>query len=113
MEPVYSPAKLNGQFIQAGVTLLLAFLAFAAVATKRKTVYCVDESGLSGPGFGAEPIPWENVAEVDWAKWDDKGILGVRLADGRRFKLDGWHFAGMRPVAEVFRARFAPEAKAN
>ena len=108
LKPVYSPAKLMGQFGQAAVTLLLAALAFAAVISKRKTVYVVDESGLSGTGFGPDPIPWESVASVDWSKWDEKGILVVVLRDGRRFKLDGWHFAGMRPVADVLRGRFAP-----
>ena len=103
-KPVYSDAKLKGQFIQAGVTLLLAALAFAAVLSKRRTVYVADESGLSGTGFGGTPIPWDAVASVDWAKLDEKGIIGLELKDGRRFKLDGWHYAGMRPVADVIRS---------
>ena len=107
-KPVYSDAKLKGQFIQAGVTLLLAALAFAAVLSKRRTVYVADESGLSGTGFGGTPIPWDAVASVDWAKWDEKGIIGLELKDGRRFKLDGWHYAGMRPIADVIRSHFAP-----
>ncbi len=112
--PVYADAKLKGQFIQAGVTLLLAAIAFAAVLSKRGTVYAADESGLSGTGFGKEPIPWDAVAFVDWAKWDDKGIIILQLADGRRFKLDGWHYAGMRPVADVIRGHFpADGAKAK
>lgn len=109
-KPVYSDAKLKGQFIQAGVTLLLAALAFAAVLSKRRTVYVADESGLSGTGFGGTPIPWDAVASVDWAKWDEKGIIGLELKDGRRFKLDGWHYAGMRPIADVIRSHFAPSA---
>ena len=109
-KPVYSDAKLKGQFIQAGVTLLLAALAFAAVLSKRRTVYVADESGLSDTGFGGTPIPWDAVASVDWAKWDEKGIIGLELKDGRRFKLDGWHYAGMRPIADVIRSHFAPSA---
>ena len=109
-KPVYSDAKLKGQFIQAGVTLLLAALTFAAVLSTRRTVYVADESGLSGTGFGGTPIPWDAVASVDWAKWDEKGIIGLELKDGRRFKLDGWHYAGMRPIADVIRSHFAPSA---
>ncbi len=109
MKPVYSDAKLKGQYIQAAVTLLLAFLAFAAVLAKRKTVYVADDTGLSGTGFGASQVPWDAVASVDWAKWDEKGIIGLQLKDGRRFKLDGWHYAGMRPVADVIRSHFPSE----
>ena len=108
-KPVYSSAKLRGQFIQAAITLILAALAFVAVISKRKTIYIVDDSGLSGTGFGNETIPWESVDSVDWSRWDEKGIMTVILKDGRRFKLDGWHFAGMRPVAEVLSGRFAPD----
>ena len=106
-KPVYSAAKLRGQFIQAAITLILAALAFAAVVLKRKIVYVVDDSGLSGTGFGGRTISWESVDSVDWSRWDEKGIVTVILKDGRRFKLDGWHFAGMRPVAEVLAGRFA------
>lgn len=105
-KPIYSQAKLNSQFIQAAVTLVLALLAFMAVASKRKTVYVVDENGLSGSGFGGKQIAWDEVASVDWSKWDEKGIIGISLKDGCNFKLDGWHFAGMRPIAEILNGHF-------
>ena len=104
-KPVYSRAKLNGQFAQAAVTLLLAALAVAAAATKRKTVYTVDDEGLSGSGFGGGNIPWDAVASADWTRWDEKGIVTIALKDGRRFKLDGWHFAGVRQIVEVLRSK--------
>ncbi len=104
-KPVYSPAKLKGQFVQAAVTLLLAALAVAAAATKRKTVYIVDDEGLSGTGFGGGSIPWDAVASADWTRWDEKGIVSILLKDGRRFKLDGWHFAGVRQIVEVLRSK--------
>ncbi len=104
-KPVYSRGKLNGQFVQAAVTLLLAALAFAAVATKRKTIYIVDDDGLSGSGFGGGRIGWDAVSSVDWSRWEEKGIVTVLLTDGRRFKLDGWHFAGVRQIAETLRQK--------
>ncbi len=104
-KPVYPRSKLNGQFVQAAVTLLLAALAVAAAATKRKTVYIVDDEGLSGTGFGGGSIPWDAVASADWTRWDEKGIVSILLKDGRRFKLDGWHFAGVRQIVEVLRSK--------
>lgn len=102
-EPLYPPAKLKGQFVQAIVTLALALLAFGAVARKRGKAYSADEEGLSGSGFGGATIPWGDVASVDWSRWEEKGIFRIALKDGRRFTLDGWHFAPMRPVAAVVR----------
>lgn len=102
-EPLYPPAKLKGQFVQALVTLALALLAFSAVARKKGKVYSADEQGLSGSGFGDAAIPWGDVASVDWSRWEEKGIFRIALKDGRRFTLDGWHFAPMRPVAAIVR----------
>lgn len=100
-KPLYPPGKLKGQFVQALVTLVLAALAFWSVASKRGVEYSAGDEGLSGSGFGGAAIPWDEVASVDWTRWDEKGIFTVTLADGRKFKLDGWHFAPMRPIAQI------------
>lgn len=104
-KPLYPPAKLKGQFVQAAITLALAALAFLAVARKRGLAYSADDNGLSGSGFGDATIPWGEVESVDWSRWDEKGIFTISLRDGRRFTLDGWHFAPMRPLAAIVREK--------
>lgn len=104
-KPIYSQGKINGQFIQAGVTFIFAIMAFFAVTSKRKITYTADDNGLSGTGFGSTQIPWGDVASVNWDKWEEKGIINLSLRDGRTFKLDGWHFAGMRPIADILREK--------
>ena len=105
-EDVYSRQKLQSQYIQAAVTLVLGALAFAAVLSKRKTVYVVDDEGLRGGGFGAEAIPWSDVKAADWSKFDEKGILVVILASGKRVSIDGWHFKGVRDIAAEVQKHF-------
>lgn len=105
-EAVYSRQKLQSQYIQAAATLVLGALAFAAVLSKRKTVYVVDDDGLRGGGFGPETIPWSDVKSADWSKFNEKGILSIDLASGHRVKLDGWHFKGVRDIAAEVQKRF-------
>ena len=99
-EDVYPQGKLHGQFVQAAVTLLLGLLAFRAVWSKRHIVYEVDADGLRGTGFGPSPLTWDDIKRVDWSKWEEKGIVALHDVAGRRHVLDGWHFAGVRPIAE-------------
>ncbi len=105
-EDVYPRQKLQSQYIQAVVTLVLGALAFFAVLSKRKTVYVVDDEGLRGGGFGADPVPWSDVKSADWSKFDEKGILGIVLASGKTVKLDGWHFKGVRDIAAEVQKHF-------
>lgn len=103
--PVYSAHDLKGQFVMAALTLAFGALAFASVARKAARRFVADESGLSGSGFGGR-IGYDELARVDWSKWDDKGIATLLLKSGRRVTLDGWHFAGVTGVVdEIVRRR--------
>ena len=112
-KPVYSKRKLRSQYIQASVTALLALLAFWAVGSKRGVRYTAGDEGLGGGGFGPDEdiVPWEDVAAVDWQKWDEKGIAFVTLKSGRRIKLDSWHFVGMSGIANELEKHFPKPKK--
>ena len=102
---VYSQHDLQAQFVQAGVTLALGLWAFALVGFKVPRRYVADASGLSGSGVG-DPVPYADIQSADWAKWDDKGIVTLKLKSGSTLRLDGWHFAGMTGIVdEILRAR--------
>ncbi|MDX9868825.1 MAG: hypothetical protein RBT78_12970 [Kiritimatiellia bacterium] len=101
--PVYDTRDLQSQSVQAAVTLGLALLAFFTVARKARLRFAADDSGLSGSGFGNASVPYAELARIDWSKWDAKGIVVLTLRNGRRHKLDGWHFAGMTGLADEIR----------
>jgi len=99
-QPIYSARDLQTQFVQAAVTLVLALCAFVAVGTKAPRRFVADDTGLYGSGVGPQPIGYDEIKSADWTRWDEKGIVRLVLNDGRRLKLDGWHFAGMTGVVE-------------
>lgn len=103
--PVYSPHDLQSQFVQAAITLALGLWALALVGLKATRRYVADASGLSGSGVG-EAVPYGDIRSADWSKWDEKGIVTLKLASGRTLRLDGWHFSGMTGIVDAInRAR--------
>lgn len=103
---VYSPHDLQSQSVQAVITFLAGVLAWLSLGLKARRRFVADERGLRGSGFGGGTVEYGAVASVDWSKWDEKGIVGLVLKDGRRVVLDGWHFAGMTGVVdEIVRHR--------
>jgi len=97
---VYSVHDLHTQTLQAIFTFAVGVLAWFSVAIKVRKRFCADETGLHGSGFGDGTIAYGEIARIDWAKWDDKGIVVLALKSGRRLRLDGWHFAGMTAVVD-------------
>ena len=103
--PLYTAEDLRTQFIQAGLTLLLALAAAGLVAVKRGRIFIADETGLHGSGFRGSRT-WPELAAVDWRRWDEKGIFVLTFASGAAVRCDGWHFAGMSAiVAEIEKQR--------
>lgn len=101
--PVYGPHDLQTQFVQAAVTLVLGLLALLAVGLKARKRYCADETGLCGSGFGGQTIPYGEIVRIEWAKWDEKGIVTLAVKSGARHTLDGWHFSGITGIVEEIR----------
>ncbi|MBQ9429923.1 MAG: hypothetical protein IJU44_00045 [Kiritimatiellae bacterium] len=110
--PVYSSHDLGGQDIQAVATFLLGLLAVAAVALKVGKKFSADESGLHGSGFGGD-VAYADIIGIEWAKWDDKGIVDLTVKPARRIRLDAWHFSGITGIVDEIKAHrpdLAPKA---
>lgn len=103
--PVYAADDLRDQYIQAGITLLLALIACGIVAAKRGRRFVADEAGLHGSGFGGRDIAWSEVRMIDWTRWEEKGIVVLSLASGASVKCDSWHFSGMDGIVKVVEAQ--------
>ena len=105
-EDMYNRQALQGQFVMAGLTALAALAVLFAFAGKLTREFCADDQGLSGSGFGREPINYADVVSIDWKQWDKKGIVKLSVKGETVFTLDGWHFAGIPGVVdEIVRQR--------
>jgi hypothetical protein len=98
--PVYNPHDLQTQFVQAAITLGLGLLALLSLGWKARRRYCADETGLYGNGFGRQLVPYCDLVGINWAKWDEKGIVTLTFKSGETCRLDGWHYAGVTGVVE-------------
>ena len=99
-KPVYSEKDIGTQWVQAGITLFFALLAFGVVGMKATKKFFADEKGLSGTGVGPRPIAYSDIKSIDWSKWNDKGIVRLTCADKAVITLDGWHFSGIPQIVE-------------
>ncbi len=112
-QPLKSAHDIRSQFVMAAFAAAAALACFVTVARKARRRFTADEAGLSG--FGPATILYDDLAAVEWARWEDKRIVRFILRDGRKLTLDGWHYAGAEEfVAEVLRRRpgLAPGAAA-
>jgi len=112
-EPVYEGKDLESQWWQAGITLLLGLLACVAVGLNAAKRFVADDGGMRGSGFGKQARAYDDIAAINWARWDEKGIIVLKFKSGKTVKLDGWHFAGMTGIAAELakhRPDLAPEA---
>jgi hypothetical protein len=113
--PVYNRSDIKTQFVQAGITLCIGLVALLSLLAKSRKRYVADDTGLSGSAIGNAPIAYTDISSIDWSKWDDKGIVVLRLKNNRGLKLDGWHFAGMTKLVDEIvkhRADLRPETPA-
>lgn len=110
--PVHASRDLKTQFVQAAVALSLALAAFLSLAAKARKRYAADDTGLIGSGIGSVPVLYADITCIGWSRWDDKGIVVLRLKNNRCLKLDGWHFAGMTALVDEI-VKHRPDLRAD
>ncbi len=93
----YTSAALLAVF-----ALIVAFRVFLSWKTKLEW----DEEQMTGTPTLGVPLKFDAIDHLDTSKWEKKQILVVHAKDGRRVKLDAWHHAGARELAEKLIARF-------
>jgi hypothetical protein len=99
-KPVYAEQDLTTQFVQAGITLFLGLLAFGVIAFRATRHYIADEQGLSGTGVGPTPLAYQDIASMDWSRWQDKGIVRLTRSDKQVLTLDGWYYSGITQIVD-------------
>lgn len=92
--------KTNAQLGLALVLLVAAGVVGTRLFLSSRLDFAWDESGFSVGGRRYAPA---DVASLDRSRWESKGILKLKLADGRMVVLDAWHHLGVREAAaELF-----------
>jgi hypothetical protein len=99
-KPIYSAQDLTTQFVQAGITLFLGLLAFGVIAFRATRHYIADEQGLRGTGIGPQPLAYQDIADMDWSRWQDKGIVRLTRSDKQVLTLDGWYYSGITQIVD-------------
>ncbi len=99
-EPIYHPNDLTSQSVQAGITLVLALMAFGSLANKGRRRFIAGPEGFSGSGFGNSQIPYGALKSMDWRRWEEKGIVVLLFDSGKRIKLDAWHYSGVPAIVD-------------
>ena len=81
----------------------LAFIAALAIGchllkVRGESLAWDDDKMIGSLTCGKEAL-FANVSEVDRRHWDKKGILVVKMDDGRKITLDAWHHTGVKELA--------------
>ena len=97
---IYDKHALQGQFVMAGITALVALALLFSFTGKISRRFAADESGLNGSGFGGKTINYADIESIDWKQWDKKGIVKLSVKGGAVYTLDGWHFAGITEIVD-------------
>ena len=92
--------KTNAQLGLALVLLVAAGVVGVRLFLSSRLDFAWDEAGFSVAGRRHSPA---DVASLDRSRWEPKGILKLKLADGGSVVLDAWHHLGVREAAaELF-----------
>ncbi len=92
--------KTNAQLGLALVLLVAAGVVGLRLFLSSRLDFAWDEAGFSVAGRRHSPA---DVASLDRSRWESKGILKLKLADGGSVVLDAWHHLGVREAAaELF-----------
>ena len=95
-KPLWNEHDLLSQFIMAGITGMLALLAFGTVfwRSRMKAIYA---NGVF-TGFTENPFTSTDIEKMDDSQWNDKGIAFLLLKSGQKVKLDAWHYIGVKEI---------------
>ncbi len=96
--PLWSEQDILSQFIMAGILGVFALLLWVSVGCRALKKLSLTNGKLMG--FTPEPIAREDVAAIDAARWEDKGIVRLTTKSGATVVLDAWYYAGVREIVK-------------
>lgn len=92
--------KIARQWQFAGLSFLAALAIGGHLWKVRRETLAWDDAAMTGTLTGGKPAAFADVVEVDDRKWREKGVLVVRMDDGRKITLDAWHHPETEELAK-------------
>ncbi len=100
LQPVYTENDILAQFISAGIGLAATALLLVIVCVRKVTRYTLEGETLTVSFMGkSTDYPLNTLRTIDLSQWKSRGILRVQFEQGI-VKLDAWHHAGVRAIAD-------------
>ncbi len=87
----HSPMDITMQFVYAAVCIPIGLLSLLWLGINARRRLYADEQGVV---FGSRRVNYEQVSDIDYGRWDSKGIAVLETADNKLLTLDDWKFKG-------------------
>lgn len=84
--------KTHTQYGFTLFALVMALVVGVRLNNSRRFSFEYDDDGFTAEGVR---YAYKDIAEVDRSRWEKKSIMSLKLSDGRRVVLDGWHHLGV------------------
>lgn len=92
----FKQQKTQTQYGFALLSLLTALIVGLRLAKETLLNFEYDDNGFSVNGKYRR---YDEISSVDKSRWEKKGILSLKLADGAKVVLDSWHRLGVKEFA--------------
>ncbi len=100
LQPVHSADDILAQFISAGIGIAAAMALLVVVLMRKVTRYTLEGETLTVTfAKKSTAYPLNTLQTLDLSQWKSRGILRAKF-DGGLVKLDAWHHAGIKDIAQ-------------
>ena len=91
--------KIRRQYEFAGIALLVSLVVGLRLLKSARFDFEFDDEGFTCRG---RRFARADIDRIDRSQWEKKSILTLRMTDGTKIVLDGWHHTGVREFAAAY-----------
>ena len=95
----FKAEKIRRQYEFAGIALLVSLVVGLRLLKSARFDFEFDDDGFTCRG---RRFARADIDRIDRSQWEKKSILTLRMTDGTKIVLDGWHHTGVREFAAAY-----------